>query len=180
VVRFGNVLGSTGSVIPKFREQIARGGPLTVTHPEVTRYFMSIPEAAQLVLQAGLMGNGGQIFVLEMGDPVRIVDLARDMIRLSGFSEEDIRIEFTGLRPGEKLYEELLSDRESTLPTPHPKLRIAGTDKTPSEAWLAEIETWLSQACSPADEEVKRELGRRVPGYQSAAEGGVRGIQEKG
>ena len=180
-VRFGNVLGSTGSVIPKFREQIARGGPLTVTHPEVTRYFMSIPEAAQLVLQAGLMGNGGEIFVLEMGDPVRIVDLARDMIRLSGFSEEDIRIEFTGLRPGEKLYEELLSDRESTLPTPHPKLRIARAGEAPGETWLAEIETWLSQPRSPADEEVKRELARRVPGYRSAAaESGVREMQEKG
>jgi FlaA1/EpsC-like NDP-sugar epimerase len=176
VVRFGNVLGSTGSVIPKFREQIARGGPLTVTHPEVTRYFMSIPEAAQLVLQAGLMGNGGEIFVLEMGEPVRIVDLARDMIRLSGFSEEDIRIEITGLRPGEKLYEELLSDRESTLPTPHPKLRIAKAGEAPGETWLTEIEAWLSQPRSPADDEVKRELGRRVPEYQSAAAGG--GVHE--
>src|SRR5712664_442181 len=174
VVRFGNVL-------PKFREQIARGGPLTVTHPEVTRYFMSIPEAAQLVLQAGLMGNGGEIFVLEMGDPVRIADLARDMIRLSGLGEEDIRIEFTGLRPGEKLYEELLSDRESTLPTPHPKLRIARAGEAPGETWLVEIETWLSQPRSPADDEVKRELGRRVPEYQSAAiGGGVVEIQEKG
>jgi FlaA1/EpsC-like NDP-sugar epimerase len=181
VVRFGNVLGSTGSVIPKFREQIARGGPLTVTHPEITRYFMSIPEAAQLVLQAGLMGNGGEIFVLEMGEPVRIVDLARDMIRLSGFSEEDIGIQFTGLRPGEKLYEELLSDRESTLPTPHPKLRIAKAGEAPSESWLAEIETWLLQPRSASDDEVKRELGRRVPEYQPAAGGaGARGAQETG
>jgi FlaA1/EpsC-like NDP-sugar epimerase len=181
VVRFGNVLGSTGSVIPKFREQIARGGPLTVTHPEITRYFMSIPEAAQLVLQAGLMGNGGEIFVLEMGEPVRIVDLARDMIRLSGFSEEDIGIQFTGLRPGEKLYEELLSDRESTLPTPHPKLRIAKAGEAPGESWLAEIETWLLQPRSASDDEVKRELGRRVPEYQPAAGGaGARGVQETG
>jgi FlaA1/EpsC-like NDP-sugar epimerase len=171
VVRFGNVLGSTGSVIPKFREQIARGGPLTVTNPEITRYFMSIPEAAQLVLQAGLMGDGGEIFVLEMGEPVRIVDLARDMIRLSGFSEEDIGIQFTGLRPGEKLYEELLSDRESTLPTPHPKLRIAKAGDTPSERWLAEIETWLSQPRSVSDDEVKRELASRVPEYRPAAPG---------
>jgi FlaA1/EpsC-like NDP-sugar epimerase len=168
VVRFGNVLGSTGSVIPKFREQIARGGPLTVTHPEVTRYFMSIPEAAQLVLQAGLMGNGGEIFVLEMGEPVRIVDLARDMIRLSGLSEEDIRIEFTGLRPGEKLYEELLSDRESTLPTPHPKLRIARADGAPGDAWLADLERWVVQPGYLSDEEVKRELAERVSKYRPA------------
>ena len=184
VVRFGNVLGSTGSVIPKFREQIARGGPLTVTHPEVTRYFMSIPEAAQLVLQAGLMGNGGEIFVLEMGEPVKIVDLARDMIRLSGFSEEDIGIEITGLRPGEKLYEELLSDSESTLPTPHPKLRIARAGEAPGETWLAEVEAWLSLPRSPGDGEVKRELGRWVPEYQPIAAGGssgdLRGVQEKG
>ena len=180
VVRFGNVLGSTGSVIPKFREQIARGGPLTVTHPEITRYFMSIPEAAQLVLQAGLMGRGGEIFVLEMGEPVRIVDLARDMIRLSGFSEEDINIQITGLRPGEKLYEELLSDRESTLPTPHPKLRIAKAGEAPGEIWLAEVEAWLSQPHSPNDDEVKRDLGGRVPEYRPAAGGsGLHGVQDR-
>ena len=164
-VRFGNVLGSTGSVIPKFREQIARGGPLTVTHPEVRRYFMSLPEAAQLVLQAGLMGSGDEIFVLDMGEPVRIVDLARDMIRLSGLREEDVRIEFSGLRPGEKLFEELLSDRETTLPTPHPRLRIAQAGEAPGEAWLAELEAWLTRPRSPEDDEVRRELSRRVPEY---------------
>ena len=172
VVRFGNVLGSTGSVIPKFREQIARGGPLTVTHPDVTRYFMSIPEAAQLVLQAGWMGKGGEIFVMEMGDPVKISDLARDMIRLSGLNDEDIRIEFTGLRPGEKLFEELLSDSERTLPTPHPKLRIARAGAAPgSEAWLAELETWISGERAPGDDEVRRELAKRVPEYRPVASG---------
>ncbi|MBI4294359.1 MAG: polysaccharide biosynthesis protein [Betaproteobacteria bacterium] len=168
-VRFGNVLGSTGSVIPKFREQIARGGPVTVTHPDIQRYFMSIPEAAQLVLQAGLMGKGGEIFVLEMGQPVKIVDLARDMIRLSGLGEQDIRIEFTGLRPGEKLFEELLADDEHTLPTPHPKLRIAKAAQGLPKEKLAELSRWIEGA-EPADD-VRAALTRFVPEYRPAIKG---------
>jgi FlaA1/EpsC-like NDP-sugar epimerase len=168
LVRFGNVLGSTGSVIPRFHEQIARGGPVTVTHPEITRYFMSIPEAAQLVLQAGLMGKGGEIFVLDMGEPVRIVDLARDMIRLSGFTEDDIRIEFTGLRPGEKLYEELLADNEHTLPTPHPKLRISRAHVAEA-GWLQELLDFISAHPALDDAGVQRALTRWVPEYAPEA-----------
>ena len=124
--RFGNVLGSNGSVIPRFREQISNGGPVTVTHPDIIRYFMTIPEACQLVLEAGTMGNGGEIFVFDMGQPVKIADLARRMIELSGMEVgKDIEIEYTGLRPGEKLYEELLSNNENTKETPHNKIRVA-------------------------------------------------------
>jgi FlaA1/EpsC-like NDP-sugar epimerase len=171
MVRFGNVLGSSGSVIPKFREQIARGGPVTVTHPDIIRYFMLIPEAAQLVLQAGLMASagdeGGRTFVLDMGEPVKIADLARDMIRLSGFSDEDIRIDFTGLRPGEKLYEELLANNEATLPTPHPKLRIARPTAMPDQPWLDDVLAWLD-APVRAEGDVKEQLRRLVPEYRPA------------
>ncbi len=166
MVRFGNVLGSAGSVIPKFQEQIDRGGPVTVTHPEMVRYFMSIPEAAQLVLQAGCMGLGGEVFVMDMGEPVKIVDLARDMIRLSELSESDIRIVYTGLRPGEKLFEELLADDEHTRPTPHPKLRIAKAREV-DPGWLEGLHGWLRQDRIPSDSEVRRDLKRWVPEYQS-------------
>jgi len=164
MVRFGNVLGSTGSVIPKFREQIARGGPVTVTHPEVTRYFMSIPEAVQLVLQAGLMGNGGEIFVLDMGEPVRIADLARDLIRLSGFTEDEIRIVYTGLRAGEKLYEEPLAADENLLPTPHAKLKVARAGREDSD-WLPRLEHWLRSGDAADDMRIKADLVKWVPDY---------------
>jgi len=167
IVRFGNVMGSAGSVIPKFHEQIAKGGPVTVTHPEVTRYFMSIPEAAQLVLQAAAMGEHGDVFVMDMGDPIRIADLARHLIRLSGFSEEQIGMVFTGLRAGEKLYEELLADQEETRETHHPKLRIAKAREV-SPQWLEDVLAWMSQRTIPGDDEVRRDLRRWVPEYEPA------------
>jgi len=168
MVRFGNVLGSAGSVIPKFRQQIAEGGPVTVTHPEITRFFMSIPEAAQLVVQAGAMGQGGEIFVLDMGESVRIVDLARDLIRLSGLNENEIKIAFTGLRPGEKLYEEVLADGEHTLATPHPKLRIARARPVGS-GWLPRLLDWLNRGLIPSDDEVRLDLTQWVPEYAAPA-----------
>ena len=164
IVRFGNVLGSSGSVIPKFREQIAKGGPITVTHPEITRYFMSIPEAAQLVMQAGLMGTGAEIFVLDMGESVKIVDLARDMIKLSGLQEDEIEIQFTGLRPGEKLYEELLADDEHTLPTPHEKLRIA-VARTADKAWVKALLKWIEASTISDEQVIKQELSMWVEEY---------------
>jgi FlaA1/EpsC-like NDP-sugar epimerase len=169
-VRFGNVLGSSGSVIPKFKEQIERGGPITVTHPEIIRYFMTIPEAARLVLQAAAIGESGQVLVLDMGEPVKIVDLARDMIRLSGRSVDEIRIEFTGLRPGEKLYEELLSDNDTTLATPVPRLRIAQLDDT---AKALRVMPWIQQVgqmgATSGDEAVRAQLRSLIDEFRNPA-----------
>jgi FlaA1/EpsC-like NDP-sugar epimerase len=165
-VRFGNVLGSSGSVIPKFKEQIARGGPITVTHPDIIRYFMTIPEAARLVIQAAAIGESGQVLVLDMGDPVRIVDLARDMIKLSGHAVDEIRIVFTGLRPGEKLFEELLADADSTIPTAVPQLRIAKLESR--EGTVGDLLRRVVETDCLSDAEVREQLMRVVPEYRPA------------
>jgi FlaA1/EpsC-like NDP-sugar epimerase len=167
-VRFGNVLGSSGSVIPKFKEQIAKGGPVTVTHPDIIRYFMTIPEAARLVLQAGAIGESGQVLVLDMGDPVRIVDLARTMIRMAGKSEQEIGIRFTGLRPGEKLYEELIADSDQTLATRISRVRIAKLTDAAADGALLE---WVKGAMDNRHwerEEVVGGLRRWVMEYTAA------------
>ena len=166
--RFGNVLGSSGSVIPHFRKQISQGGPVTVTHKDIIRYFMTIPEACQLVLQAGTMGKGGEIYVFDMGKPVKILDLAERMIRLSGLEPyKDIDIKISGLRPGEKLYEELLNDTSTTLPTHHPKIMIS---KVPTGDFLqikAQIKTIIKTATRHKDRKVVQLLKELVPEFIS-------------
>ncbi|HOU98597.1 MAG TPA: nucleoside-diphosphate sugar epimerase/dehydratase [Bacteroidales bacterium] len=166
--RFGNVLGSNGSVIPRFKQQIENGGPITVTHPEITRYFMTIPEACQLVLEAGAMANGNEIYIFDMGKPVKIVDLARKMIRLAGLQEgKDIEIVFTGLRPGEKIYEELLNKKENTLPTYHPLIMIAKVVEIPYEHISSQVEELISTVPLFDNYELVKKMKQIVPEFKS-------------
>ncbi len=167
-VRFGNVLGSNGSVIPRFKEQIEKGGPVTVTHPDVIRYFMTIPEASQLVLQAGSMGERGEIFILEMGEPVKILELAEEMIRLSGYQPyKDINIEFTGLRPGEKLYEELLLNLEGIKKTHHPKIKIAASNLNQNQiVFISKLNQLFSLAKANKNKEIYDLFKEIIPEYQ--------------
>lgn len=166
--RFGNVLGSNGSVIPRFKEQIKKGGPVTVTHPDIIRFFMTIPEACRLVLEAGTMGNGGEIFVFDMGEAVKIADLARRMIFLAGFRpDKDIKIEYTGLRPGEKLYEEVLSDKENTKETPHPKINVAAVREYEYAEVAPRIERLAQLSMEVNVPELVKEMKSMVPEFKS-------------
>jgi len=165
-VRFGNVLWSSGSAIPMFQKQISRGMPVTVTHPDITRYFMSIPEAAQLILQAGAMGRGSEIFILDMGQPMRIADLARDLIRLSGLEpDKDIPIQFIGLRPGEKLYEELITKGEGIVATDHEKILVLRGDQHNRDALNTQIDELLAVAATYDIVAIKEKLREIVPEY---------------
>ena len=167
--RFGNVLGSNGSVIPRFKKQIEEGGPVTITHPDITRYFMTIPEACQLVLEAGCMGKGGEIFVFDMGKSVKIVDLARKMIKLSGLTEgKDIQIVYTGLRPGEKLFEELLADAENTLPTHHPQILIGKVKEYDVEEVKEKINELIKLFGSQNNTDIVSLMKKIVPEYVSS------------
>jgi FlaA1/EpsC-like NDP-sugar epimerase len=160
-----------GSVVPLFRKQIEKGGPVTVTHPEVTRYFMTIPEAGQLILQAGAMGEGGEIFILDMGTPIKIDDMARDLIRLSGFEpEEDIAIEYVGLRPGEKLYEELITEGEGVVPTSHEKIMVLRGQVCDQTLLNGRIDELKELAYEQKTEEIKEKLREIVEEYQPEEE----------
>ena len=163
--RFGNVLGSNGSVIPIFKEQIRKGGPVTVTHKDIIRYFMLIPEACKLVLQAGTMGRGGEIYVFDMGKPVRIADLAQRMIDLSG--AKNIHITFTGLRDGEKLYEEVLNDAEQTIPTTHSKIMVAKVREYPYELALKNEKELYELSLTSNEMDIVRKMKEIVPEYKS-------------
>jgi FlaA1/EpsC-like NDP-sugar epimerase len=166
--RFGNVLGSNGSVVPLFTKQIAEGGPITITHPDIIRYFMTIPEACQLVLEAGAMGKGGEIFIFDMGKPVKIIDLAHKMIRLAGFiPEEDIKIKIVGLRPGEKLYEELLNDTSTTLPTHHEKIMIAQDVYSDCSSFTLAIDELILSAHRYSSNDIVAIMKKIVPEFKS-------------
>jgi FlaA1/EpsC-like NDP-sugar epimerase len=167
IVRFGNVVGSVGSVVPLFKKQIQKGGPVTVTHPEVTRFFMTIPEACQLILQAGAMGNGGEIFILDMGTPIKINDMARDLIRLSGFEPDvDIKIEYVGLRPGEKLYEELITEGENIVPTSHEKIMVLKGIECDLQLLNGKIDGLAVCATAQDGEKIKLKLKEIIPDYK--------------
>ncbi|MBI9100018.1 MAG: polysaccharide biosynthesis protein, partial [Spirochaetaceae bacterium] len=178
VVRFGNVLGSRGSIVPLFKEQILSGGPVTITHPETSRFFMTIPEAATLVLQAGGVGTGENLYILDMGEPLKILEMARQMIRFYGFSEDDIQLSFIGMRTGEKIHETLWSNKENPIQTEFPKIMTLGNKSRFTQSELEELLTELSWICFPGDGknelfrnriELRRSLNRFMPSVEVPA-----------
>jgi len=170
-VRFGNVVGSVGSVVPLFKRQIEQGGPVTITHPEVTRFFMTIPEASQLILQAGAMGKGGETFILEMGTSVKIADMAKDLIRLSGLEpDKDIKIEYIGLRPGEKLYEELITQGEDIVPTDHKKIMVLSGQTCDQFQLNGQIDEIVEAAKAQDGNKIRTLLKKIVPEYSPVSD----------